>query len=123
MFHGFHHFETSQFSCDFNVTMASVIHRNFQLLRVLGSTLRLKARVDSHSRGQKDFICREEKRKTAWGNAVGPRNRWSRGSGWKLGFIAFFVLPEGRDVSQVQTDVSWEEVSPWPIITFWDLLQ
>jgi hypothetical protein len=33
-------------------------------------------------------------------------------------FIAFFVLPEGRDVSQVQTEVSWEEVSPWPIITF-----
>jgi hypothetical protein len=28
-------------------------------------------------------------------------------------FIAFFVLPEGRDVSQVQTEVSWEgEVSP-----------
>jgi hypothetical protein len=23
----------------------------------------------------------------------------------------------------VQTEVSWEEVSPWPIINFWDLLQ
>jgi hypothetical protein len=34
------------------------------------------------------------------------------GSGWKLGFIAFFVLPEGSDVAQV----SWEgEVSPWPV--------
>jgi hypothetical protein len=33
-------------------------------------------------------------------------------------------LPEGGDVSQVQTDVSWEgKVSPWLIITFWDLLQ
>jgi hypothetical protein len=32
-------------------------------------------------------------------------------------------LPKGGDVSQVQTEVSWEEVSPWPIITFWDLLQ
>jgi hypothetical protein len=28
-------------------------------------------------------------------------------------------LPEGEDVSQVQTDISWEvEVSPWPVITF-----
>jgi hypothetical protein len=26
----------------------------------------MKAQVDSSSRGQKDFICREEKRKTAW---------------------------------------------------------
>jgi hypothetical protein len=25
------------------------------------------------------------------------------------GFIAFYALPEGRDVSQVQTEVSWEE--------------
>jgi hypothetical protein len=40
-------------------------HRNFQLMKVLGSTLRLKAEADSSSRGQKDFICREEKRKTA----------------------------------------------------------
>jgi hypothetical protein len=39
-------------------------------------------------------------------------------------FIAFFVLAKGGDVFQVQTDVSWEgEVSPWPLITFWDLLQ
>jgi hypothetical protein len=39
-------------------------------------------------------------------------------------FVAFFfLLPEGGDVSQVQSDISWkEEVSPWPIITFWDLL-
>jgi hypothetical protein len=26
----------------------------------------MKAQVDSNSRGQKDFICREEKRKTAY---------------------------------------------------------
>jgi hypothetical protein len=44
--------------------------------------------------------------------------------GWGLGFTAFWVLPEGRDVSQVQTEVSWEgEVSPWWLTTFWDLLQ
>jgi hypothetical protein len=40
-----------------------------------------------------------------------------------LGFYGLFVLPEDGDISQVQTEVFWEEVSPWPIITFWDLLQ
>jgi hypothetical protein len=41
------------------------------------------------------------------------------GSDWKLGFIAFFLLPKGGGASLVQTDVSWEgEVSPWLIITF-----
>jgi hypothetical protein len=50
-------------------------HRNLQLLRVLGSTLRMKAQGDSSSRGQKDFICRKEKRKAAWGHAGGPGNR------------------------------------------------
>jgi hypothetical protein len=38
------------------------------VLRVLEPTLRMKAKADSNSRGQKDFICREEKRKNAyWG--------------------------------------------------------
>jgi hypothetical protein len=55
--------------------------RNFRLLKVFGSTLRMKAEADSSSRGQKDFICREEKRKAAWGHAAGPRNWWSLGSG------------------------------------------
>jgi hypothetical protein len=39
--------------------------QEFQVLRVLEPTLRMKAQADSNSRGQKDFICREEKRKTA----------------------------------------------------------
>jgi hypothetical protein len=47
---------------------------NFQLLRGLGSALRMKAQTDSSSRGQKDFICREEKRKAAWRHAAGTRN-------------------------------------------------
>jgi hypothetical protein len=50
--------------------------RDFQLLRVLGSTLRMKAEADYSSRGQKDFICREEKRRAACGHATGPRNWW-----------------------------------------------
>jgi hypothetical protein len=41
-----------------------------------------------------------------------------------MGCIAFSCIAEGRDVSQVQTDISWEgEASPWLVITFWDLLQ
>jgi hypothetical protein len=36
-----------------------------QVLRVLEPALRMKAQVDSSSRDWKDFICREEKRKTA----------------------------------------------------------
>jgi hypothetical protein len=35
------------------------------MLRVLEPALRMKAQVDSNNRGQKDFICREEKRKTS----------------------------------------------------------
>jgi hypothetical protein len=60
-----------------------------------------------------------KKEKAAWGHAAGPRNWQSPGSDWKLGFKAF-LLPEGRDfgvnncllgrrdVSPVQTGVSWE---------------
>jgi hypothetical protein len=73
----------------------------------------MKSQADSSSRGQRDIICREKKRKVAWGNAGGPRNRWSHGSGWRLGFYSLVVLPQSGDVSQVQKDVSWEgEVSP-----------
>jgi hypothetical protein len=39
--------------------------QEFQVLRVLESALRMKAQVVSSSRAWKDFICREEKRKTA----------------------------------------------------------
>jgi hypothetical protein len=35
------------------------------MLRVLEPALRMKAQVDSSNRGQKDFICRKEKKKTA----------------------------------------------------------
>jgi hypothetical protein len=41
--------------------------------------------------------------------------------------LFLFLLPKGRGVSLVQTDISWEgEASPWLIVTFWehmDLLQ
>jgi hypothetical protein len=32
----------------------------------------MKAQEDFNSRGQKDLICREEKRMAAWGYAEGP---------------------------------------------------
>jgi hypothetical protein len=60
-------------------------HRNFQVFIVLGATLRMKAQADSSSRGWKDFICREEKRKAAWGHAGGT---------WKL--VVLWVRLEVR---------------------------
>jgi hypothetical protein len=74
----------------------------------------MKAQADSNSRGQKDFICREEKRKPAYWRMQGyPETNDPMGQGGEWGFIAFFPLPGGRDVSQVQTEVSWDgEVSP-----------
>jgi hypothetical protein len=47
--------------------------QEFQVLRVLEPALRMKAQTESSSRGRKDFICREEKRKTRIvENAGGP---------------------------------------------------
>jgi hypothetical protein len=45
------------------------------VLRVLmPAALRMKAQTDSNSRGRKDFICREEKRKIAyWGMQGDPK--------------------------------------------------
>jgi hypothetical protein len=57
------------------------------VFRVLESALRMKAQVDSNSRGQKDFICREEKRKTAcWGVQGDPETGDPMGQGgeWVL---------------------------------------
>jgi hypothetical protein len=47
--------------------------QEFQVLRVLEPSLRMKAQVDSNSRGGKDFICREEK-DCIVDNAGRPRN-------------------------------------------------
>jgi hypothetical protein len=57
------------------------------VLRVLEPTLRMKAQVDSNSRGQKEFICREEKRKSAYWEMQGyPQTGDSMGQGgeWVL---------------------------------------
>jgi hypothetical protein len=74
----------------------------------------MKAQANSSSRDSKDFICREEKRKTAWwGMQGGPRNWWSHRSGWGLSFKVFLAYCLGGDVFHMQVGVSWErEVSP-----------
>jgi hypothetical protein len=63
------------------------------VLRVLEPTLRMKAQADSNSRGQKDFICREEKRKTAHWRMQGDLETGDPvGQGREWGFIAYFCI-------------------------------
>jgi hypothetical protein len=65
---------------------------DFQVLRDLEPALRMKAQVDSSSRGWKDFICREEKRKTAyWGMQGDLKTGDPMGQGGEWGFIAFRI--------------------------------
>jgi hypothetical protein len=60
------------------------------VLRVLEPALRMKAQADSNSRGRKDFICREEKRKTAcWRMQGDLETSDPMGQGGEWGFIAF----------------------------------
>jgi hypothetical protein len=51
----------------------------------------MKVEADSSSRGQKNFICREEKRKTAWVHAVGLETGGPIGQVGNWVFIAFFI--------------------------------
>jgi hypothetical protein len=63
------------------------------VLRVLEPALRMKAQVDTNSRGWKDFICREEKRKIAyWGMQGYPETSDPVGQGGEWGFIAFLCF-------------------------------
>jgi hypothetical protein len=80
--------------------------QEFQVLRVLEPILRMKAQVDSSSRGQKDFICREEQRKTAWWSMQGDPE--TSGPLGQIGdfYSPFCILPQGGVVSLVQTEVS-----------------
>jgi hypothetical protein len=64
--------------------------QEFQVLRILEPALRMKAQADSNSRGQKDFICREEKRKTTcWRTQGDPETGDPVGQGGEWGFIAY----------------------------------
>jgi hypothetical protein len=63
------------------------------VLKVLEPALRMKAQVDSNSRGGKDFICREKNRKTAyWGIQGDPETGDPMGRGREWGFIAYFCI-------------------------------
>jgi hypothetical protein len=59
----------------------------------------MKAEVDSSSRGQKGFIFREEKRKVAWGHAVGPKTCDPLGQVRNWVFIAIFLALGQRCLS------------------------
>jgi hypothetical protein len=62
------------------------------VLRVLEPSLRMKAQAVSNSRGQKDFICKEEKRKTAYWRMQGDTETGDPvGQGGEWGFIAFCI--------------------------------
>jgi hypothetical protein len=72
---------------------AHMTHGGIQVLRVLEPALRMKAQADSSSRGRKDFICREEKRKTAWWCVQGdPETGGPRGQVGDGVFIAFLSI-------------------------------
>jgi hypothetical protein len=104
--------------CPFVVTK-DLMCWDMQVARVHCSMLRWKSKVDLSSKGQRSFVYREEKGKVTWGTCSRTWKPVVSGSDWKSGFIAF-LLPEGRDfgmnrcllesrdVSLVQTDISWE---------------
>jgi hypothetical protein len=60
------------------------------VLKVLELALRMKAQVDSSSRGRKDFICREEKRKTAWWGMQGDLETGGPMGRLGIGFYSLF---------------------------------
>jgi hypothetical protein len=71
--------------------------QEFQVLRVLEPALRMKAQVDSNSRGRKDFIYRKEKRKTAYWRMQGDQETslisWVR---LGIGFYSLFCIAWGQ---------------------------
>jgi hypothetical protein len=80
---------------------AQITHRNFQVFRVLGSTLRMKAQAGSSSRGWKDFICREEKkRKKLHGGVQGdPETSGPMGQVGNWVFIALVLYCPRAEMS------------------------
>jgi hypothetical protein len=70
--------------------------RNLQVFRVLVSTLRMRAQVDSSSRGRKDFTCREEKRKAAWGMQGDPETSGPVSPVGDWVFITFLYCPRAE---------------------------
>jgi hypothetical protein len=74
--------------------------QEFRVLRVLEPALRMKAQTDSNSRGRKDFICseficRKEKRKTAyWGMQGDPETSDPMGPGGEWDFFLYCLRAE-----------------------------
>jgi hypothetical protein len=61
--------------------------QEFQVFWVLELALRMKAQAESSSRGQKDFICREEKRRIHGESCRETQKlvvQWGHGGDWVL---------------------------------------
>jgi hypothetical protein len=69
----------------------------------------MKAQVDSRSRDRKDFICKEEKRKTPWGHAGGLKSCGPVGQGGNWVFIAFFYCPRVEMSIRCKQKIPWKE--------------
>jgi hypothetical protein len=68
------------------------------VLRVLEPSLRMKAQADSNSRGWKDFICREEKRRERLHSGE-CRGTWKPEIPWVglgIGFNSLFCIAWGQ---------------------------
>jgi hypothetical protein len=79
----------------------------------------LKAEVDSSSRGQKDFICREEKRRERLHGGM----QQDPEAGGPVGQVENCLIAFKKNCLKVEMSL-WEgEVFPCLIITLWDLLQ
>jgi hypothetical protein len=97
--------------------------QEFQMLKILETALRMKAQVDSSSRGWKDFICREERKKAAWGHAgtQKPVVPWVR---LEIGFLKpfLYIAPGQRCLSGADSFLGRRSVS-LANYHLWDLLQ
>jgi hypothetical protein len=106
-----------------NLSSILVIHRwhiqEFKVVKVLSPIWGWKHRQTPTAEIGKILFLEKRRERLHIGECRGTGNWWSSGSGWGLGFIAFFCIAWVRDVSQVQTEVFWEgEVSPWSLSPF-----
>jgi hypothetical protein len=87
--------------------------QEFQVHRVLEPSLRMKAQVTPAKEVRKILFVEKRRERLHIGECKGTRKPVVPVVGVGIGFYNLFALPECRDVSQVQTEVSWErEVSP-----------
>jgi hypothetical protein len=69
--------------------------QEIQVFRFFEPALRMKAQTDSNSRGWKDFICREEKRKIAYWRMQGDLETGDPMGQVGIGFYKLFCIARG----------------------------